>query len=168
MQVDGVFGYLAKATLNLDIVICCFCRIVHCDFIGFDSMLYSHISPDSSTLIKYPFNVRERKGKNPSTPKKSTIAFKLPREWGEERLKIWQAFGFCFVLVPATYASLVLDKRSGSGGRGVPAPLGKAAYLESWDSLEDALIEQGRIEGDSQPIMGCSRRLYLDLFIILN
>ena len=30
-------------------------------------------------------------------------------------------------LVPATYASLVLDKRSGSDGQGVPTPLGKAA-----------------------------------------
>ena len=70
-----------------------------------------------------------------------------------------------FVLFPATYAALVLDKRSGSDGQGVPAPLGKAA---SRDNLENALIEQGRIEGDSQAIMGYSRRLYLDLFIILN
>ena len=29
-------------------------------------------------------------------------------------------------LVPVTYASLVLDKRSGSDGQGVPAHLGKA------------------------------------------
>ena len=67
----------------------------------------------------------------------------------------------CFVLVPATYASLVLDKRSGCDG-------GKGSYLESRENLEDALIEQGRIEGDSQATMGYSRRLYLDLFIILN
>ena len=73
----------------------------------------------------------------------------------------------CFVLVSATYASLVLDKRSGSDDQGVPAPLGKAA-LERRDSLENALIEQGRIEGDSQATMGYSRRLYRDLFIILN
>ena len=71
----------------------------------------------------------------------------------------------CFVLVPATYASLVLDKRSGSDGQGVPAPLGN--YLESRDNLEDALIEQGRIKGDSKATMGYSRRLYLDLFIPL-
>ena len=54
-------------------------------------------------------------------------------------------------MVPATYAYLVLDKRSGSDGQRVPAHLGKAAYLESWDSLEDALIEQGRIEGEGKP-----------------
>ena len=46
----------------------------------------------------------------------------------------------------SSYLCLYAGKRSGSDGQGVPAPLGKAAYLESWDSLEDALIEQGRIE----------------------
>jgi len=47
-------------------------------------------------------------------------------------------------------------------------PFGKGSYLEGRDNLEDALIEQGRIKGDSQAIMGYSRRLYLDLFIFLN
>ena len=68
MQVDGVFSYLAKATLNLDIAVC-LCKIVHCDSIGFDSILYSHISPDYSTLNKYPFNVRKRKEKTKVLPK---------------------------------------------------------------------------------------------------
>ena len=40
-----MFGYLAKATLNLDIVVC-LSKIVHCDSIAFDSILYSHISPE--------------------------------------------------------------------------------------------------------------------------
>ena len=40
-----------------------FCRIVQCDFIGFDTMLYSHISPHFSTLFKFTFNVRKRKEK---------------------------------------------------------------------------------------------------------
>ena len=53
-----MFGYLAKATLNPDIVICHFCMIVQCVFIGFDGMLDSHSLPDFSTLIKYSFNVR--------------------------------------------------------------------------------------------------------------
>ena len=47
-------------------------------------------------------------------------------------------------------------------------PFGKGSYLESQDNLENALIEQGRTEGDSQATMGYSRRLYFDLFIILN
>ena len=64
-----------------------------------------------------------------------------------------------FVWVPATYASLVLNKRSGSDGQGVPAPLGKTAALESWDCLKGVLIAQGRIKGDSQAVMGYSNRL---------
>jgi hypothetical protein len=45
--------------------------IVQCVFIGFDSTLDSHILPDFSTLIKYPFNVRKRKGKTQVPPKRN-------------------------------------------------------------------------------------------------
>ena len=38
----------------------------------------------------------EMKRKNLSSPKKQ-LSLKLPREWGEARLKIWQAFGPCCV-----------------------------------------------------------------------
>ena len=36
----------------------------------YECRLYSHISPDTSTLIKYPLNVRKRNEKLPSIPKK--------------------------------------------------------------------------------------------------
>ena len=72
-----MFGSLAKATLNLDIVLC-LCRIGHCDSIGFDSMLLSHISPDYSTLNKYPFIVRKRKEKKTKVLPKNQLSLKLP------------------------------------------------------------------------------------------
>ena len=96
MQVDGVFGYLAKATLNLDIVIChlqdsalWFYWCMNADFI-----LTFHLTLQLSLNI---LSTWEKEMKNHQVFPKNQLSLKLPRKWGEVRLEIWQAFGSCFV-----------------------------------------------------------------------
>ena len=53
---------------------------MQCVFIGFDNILYSHISPDSATVNKYQFNVRNENKKTQVVPKNNYHLSSLENE----------------------------------------------------------------------------------------
>ena len=139
--------------------------IVHCDFIGvWMQTLFSHFTWHFNS---YQISVQREKKKWKITKYSQKINYRSSSLGNEVRwdLRYDRPSG------PASLGSSYLclsgaeQKIWWSGSTG---PFGKGSYLEGRDSLEDALIEQGRIKGDSQAMMGYSRRLYLGLFIFLN